>query len=70
MNAITSISNLENFTNLDMIDLHDNQIAGKLDFQACFGMLKNLRTLNLSSNMIDEVDINCAMGSLVELNLR
>ena len=33
-------------------------------------MLKNVRTLNLSNNQIDEIDINCPMGSLVELNLR
>jgi len=33
-------------------------------------MLKNLKTLNLSSNAIDEVNINCPMGALKDLNLR
>lgn len=33
-------------------------------------MLKNLKTLNLSNNAIEEVNINCAMSSLVEINLR
>ena len=70
MNSITKITNLENFTNLDMIDLHDNNISGAIDFQTCFGMLKNLKTLNLSNNAIEEVNINCAMSSLVEINLR
>ena len=53
-----------------MLDLHDNRISGKVDFSACFGKLQSLRTLNLSNNQIDEVDINCPMKSLSELNLR
>ena len=69
-NTISKIENLSNFTNLDMLDLHDNRISGKVDFSVCFGKLQSLRTLNLSNNQIDEVDINCPMKSLCELNLR
>lgn len=70
MNQITKISNLENFLNLETIDLHDNNISGYVDFYKCFGFLKNLKNLNLSNNLIEDVNINCAMSSLTELNLR
>lgn len=70
MNQITKISNLETFVNLDNLDLHDNNIFGQIDFQKCFGMLKHLKNINLSNNLIEEVNINCSMPNLTEVNLR
>ena len=62
---------LQHFTNLDMLDLHDNRISGSIDFSKCsFIKLQNLRILNLSGNQIEEVVISCSMKSLTELNLR
>lgn len=69
-NLITSISNLDAFKHLDVLDLHENQISGKLDFNQCLHTLQSLRILNLSNNRIEEVEIQCQMKSLVELNLR
>jgi Leucine-rich repeat (LRR) protein len=71
-NMISSIpkSNLDTFRQLDVLDLHDNRITGKVDFSQHFKKLQNLRILNLSGNQIEEIEMTCSMKSLVELNLR
>lgn len=55
---------------LDVLDLHENRISGKIDFSQHLKKLQNLRILNLSGNQIDEVEITTPMKSLMELNLR
>jgi Leucine-rich repeat (LRR) protein len=71
-NFISSIpkNNFDSFKQLDVLDLHDNRLSGKLDFSIYLKKLTNLRILNLSGNQLEEIEITCSMMSLVELNLR
>lgn len=71
-NLISTIqkNNFDSFKQLDVLDLHDNRISGRLDFSCYLKKLTNLRILNLSGNQIEEVEMTFSMKSLVELNLR
>ena len=69
INAFNSVC--QGLSNLDVLDLHDNRITGKLDlFQCGISKLPNLRILNFSNNLLEFVSIPTTMKSLVEINLR
>jgi len=58
------------FANLDTLDLHSNSIGSSLSFSNCFSSLKQLRLLNLSNNIIEDIELNVSLPLLCELNLR
>ncbi|GCB78735.1 hypothetical protein scyTo_0018650, partial [Scyliorhinus torazame] len=63
---IKNISNLESLTDLDVLDLHANQIC-RLEH---INHLTELRVLNLAGNFIVHVENMSGLDSLTELNLR
>lgn len=69
-NKISQIDHLQMFPNLDMLDLHENQLANSLSLRDHFGFLKQLRVLNLSNNQLTEFQFNDSLQQLKELNLR
>jgi Leucine-rich repeat (LRR) protein len=64
-NQIEEIKNLECLPCLEVVDIHDNRIR-HLNFKC----LQNARVINLSSNMIESLEVNASMPHLLELNLR
>ncbi|XP_051898656.1 leucine-rich repeat-containing protein 49 isoform X3 [Pristis pectinata] len=63
---IKNISNLENLTDLDVLDLHANQISRMENINH----LTELRVLNLAGNLIVHAENMNGLDSLTELNLR
>jgi len=64
-NQIKLIRNLDRLVNLEHLDLQDNRVVELSGLQK----LNNLRTLNLSNNLVEFLDFP-EMKNLVELNLR
>ncbi|XP_069758481.1 leucine-rich repeat-containing protein 49 isoform X3 [Narcine bancroftii] len=66
LDRIKTISNLEHLTDLDVLDLHANQISRMENINH----LTELRVLNLAGNLIVHVENVSGLDSLTELNLR
>ncbi|XP_038640255.1 leucine-rich repeat-containing protein 49 isoform X3 [Scyliorhinus canicula] len=66
LDRIKNISNLESLTDLDVLDLHANQIC-RMEH---INHLTELRVLNLAGNFIVHVENMSGLDSLTELNLR
>ncbi|XP_078388582.1 leucine-rich repeat-containing protein 49 isoform X2 [Cetorhinus maximus] len=66
LDRIKNISNLESLTDLDVLDLHANQICRMENINH----LTELRVLNLAGNFIVHVENMSGLDSLTELNLR
>ncbi|XP_032870995.1 leucine-rich repeat-containing protein 49 isoform X2 [Amblyraja radiata] len=66
LDRIKNISNLENLTDLDVLDLHANQISRIENINH----LTELRVLNLAGNLIVHAENMNGLDSLTELNLR
>ncbi|XP_072880815.1 leucine-rich repeat-containing protein 49 isoform X2 [Hemitrygon akajei] len=66
LDRIKNISNLENLTDLDVLDLHANQISKMENINH----LSELRVLNLAGNLIVHAENMNGLDSLTELNLR
>ncbi|XP_051898655.1 leucine-rich repeat-containing protein 49 isoform X2 [Pristis pectinata] len=66
LDRIKNISNLENLTDLDVLDLHANQISRMENINH----LTELRVLNLAGNLIVHAENMNGLDSLTELNLR
>ena len=66
MNRIRSTEGLESLTNLDILDLHGNQITSVTHTNR----LATLRVLNLAANSLKELPCLDGLASLQELNVR
>jgi Leucine-rich repeat (LRR) protein len=51
--------------NLEIIDLHENRIK-TINLKS----VSNVKVVNLSSNLIEVLEVTCKMPNLLELNLR
>ena len=68
-NLISTIqkNNFDSFKQLDVLDLHDNRISGKIDFTSYLKKLTNLRILNLSGNQIGDIGAEKLFAALPEM---